>query len=69
MTGDRLGKLLREALPPTEASASRHDVWPLLVERLAESSRWSLIDIGLGVAAAVSLLLFPEWLWLLVYHL
>lgn len=69
MTDDRLARLVREALPPTEASASRRDVWPLLIERLEQRPRLSLIDIGLGIAVTVSFLLFPEWLWLLVYHL
>lgn len=69
MTDDRLEKLLRDALLPTQPSASRRDVWPLLAERLDEKPRWSLIDIGLSAAVVVSLLLFPEWLWLLVYHL
>ena len=69
MTDDRLGKLLREAMPPTEARASRRDVWPLLVDRLEERPRLSLIDFGLGVAVAVSFLFYPEWLWLLVFHL
>jgi hypothetical protein len=69
VTDERLEKLLRAALPPTQDVAARHDVWPSLAQRLDEKPRWSVLDVGLGAAAAVALLLFPEWLWLLVYHL
>ena len=69
MTDDRLGKLLRAALPPTENVSPRNDVWPALARRLDEKPGWSVIDVGLGAAAVIALLLLPEWLWLLVYHL
>ena len=69
MSDDRLEKLLRAALPPTADVSTRHDVWPALARRLDEKPRWSMLDVALGAAAAVALLLFPEWLWLLVYHL
>jgi len=69
MTDDRLGQLLRAVLPPTQDSAAPRDLWPSLVERLNERPRWSLIDLGLGAAAAAALLMFPEWLGPLVYHL
>jgi RNA polymerase sigma-70 factor (ECF subfamily) len=41
----------------------------LRASRLHEQPRWSLLDVSLGVAAAVALLLFPERLWLLLHHL
>jgi hypothetical protein len=66
---ERLGELLRAALPPTQGGAARRDLWPSLVERLNGRPRWSLIDVGIGIAAAAALLTFPEWLWPLVYHL
>ena len=69
MNDDQLGKLLRAALPPTQDSAARRDLWPSIVQRLNERPRWSLIDVALGAAAAAALLMFPEWLRLLVYHL
>ena len=68
MTDDRLGTLLRGALPPTRPGASRRDLWPLVAKRLDERPRWSWIDSALSAAVTVSLLSFPEWLWLLVYH-
>lgn len=69
MTDERLAERLRAALPPTEDAAVRRDLWPSLVERLAQRPRWSLLDLALGAAAAVALAAFPEWLWMLVYHL
>jgi hypothetical protein len=69
MTDDPFEELLRAALPPTEDTAVRRDAWPALVDRLSERPRWSLIDAGLGVAAASALLMFPEWVVPLVYHL
>ena len=69
MTDDELGRLLRAARPPIRDSAARRDLWPPLVERLNRRPRWSLLDLGLGTAAAVALLMFPERLGLLMYHL
>ena len=69
MTDERLGELLRAALPPTEDAARRTDVWPAMARRLDERPRWSVLDVSLGVAAGIALLLLPERLWLLIYHL
>jgi hypothetical protein len=69
MTDERLEQRLRAALPPTEDVSPRTDGWPALARRLDEKPRWSVLDVSLGVAAAVALLLLPERLWLLVYHL
>ncbi len=69
MTDDRFDELLRTALPPTSDSTAQRDVWPLLVERLNRRTRLSAIDLGLAAAAVIALLMFPEWLWLLAYHL
>jgi len=69
MNDERLGQLLRRALPPTQDSGPRRDLWSSLEERLDERARWSLIDAGLGIAAALALVIFPEWLLPLVYHM
>jgi hypothetical protein len=37
--------------------------------RFEQAPRWSYLDLGLAAAAAVALAVFPEWLWLLAYHL
>jgi hypothetical protein len=69
MNDERIAELLRAARPPVRDNASRRDAWPLIVERLATGPRWSLLDIGLGFGAAGALIIFPEWLVPLVFHL
>ena len=69
MTDDRLTELLRRALPPPEDDGPRRDLWPRMAARFDERPRWSYIDLGLAAAAAIALAVFPEWLWLLAYHL
>ena len=69
MNDEGLAERLRAALPPTRDESVRRDLWPALVARLEERPRWSLLDLGLCAAVAGALLLFPEWLGLLVYHL
>jgi hypothetical protein len=69
MTDEHLKNLLRSALPPTDDGVAARDVWPRLSERLDRTTEWSYVDLGLAAAAAVPFLVFPEWLWLLAYHL
>lgn len=66
---ERLGRLLRSALPPTDAGAASRDLWPRVVSRCRVPVAWSWFDLGVAVAVALVLLLFPNWLWLLAYHL
>ncbi len=70
MTDDeRLGRLLRAALPPIEAGTTSRDLWPRVVSRCQAPVAWSWLDAGLAAAVVIVLLLFPNWLWLLAYHL
>ena len=69
MTDERLQELLRAALPPPDSDGPSRDVWPQIASRLDERSRWSYLDLGLAAAAAAALAIFPEYLWLLAYHL
>ena len=66
---DRLADLLRAALPPVVAGEPDPDLWPRVVERLDSSSTVSWVDLGLIALVAITLLLFPEALFLLAYHL
>ena len=68
MTDDRLKELLRSSMPPADGEPGR-DLWPQIASRFAQGPRWSYLDLGLAAAAAVALAAFPEWLWLLAYHL
>jgi hypothetical protein len=69
MTDEHLRDLLRAALPPSDEGTSARDVWPQLSARFERTTEWSYVDLGLAAAAAVAFLIFPEWLWLLAYHL
>ena len=69
MTDERLKELLRGAMPALYDDGSRSDPWPRMATRFEERPRWSYLDCGLAAAAVVALAAFPEWLWLLVYHL
>ena len=69
MTDDRLAEILRAALPPASDDGPSRDLWAVLAGRLDRSPRWTILDVGLAAAVATALLIFPEWLWLLAYHL
>lgn len=69
MTDERFGKLLRAAMPPPAADNPPRDLWPSLASRLERGPAWSFVDLGLAAAVAATLLIFPEWLWILAYHL
>ena len=69
MTDEHLKELLRAALPPTDDGTFPRDAWPQLSRRLNGTTEWSYVDLGLAAAAAVAFLIFPEWLWLLAYHM
>jgi hypothetical protein len=70
MTDDRrLQHLLRAALPPAADHGPSRDLWPLVVSRIQAPMRRSWLDMSLAAAVAVVLLLFPEWLLVLAYHL
>lgn len=69
MNDDRIADLLRTALARQDDSAPARDLWPAVVSRLETRARWSSVDLGLVAAVALALLLFPEWVWPLAYHL
>ena len=69
MTDERLKDLLRSAIAPAAEDGTHRDLWPRLAARLDDAPRWSYVDLGLAAAALAALTVFPEWLWLLVYHL
>jgi hypothetical protein len=68
MNDDDLFHLLRAGLPPAREAPPR-DLWPDVVDRLDARVRWSAVDFGLAAFASVVLLLFPEGLWLVAFHL
>lgn len=70
MTDDQsLRNLLRSVLPPMADLGPARDLWPSIVHRQRVPSRWPWLDLGVAAAVTFVLLLFPDWLWLLMYHL
>jgi hypothetical protein len=70
MTEDeRFAQLLRSSLPPVVGSGPSRDLWPLVVSRSKAPVGWSWLDISMAAVVAIVLLMFPDWLWLLAYHL
>ena len=70
MTEDeRLEQLLRSSLPPAATSGPSRDLWPLIVSRSRTPVGWSWLDISMAAVVAAALLMFPQWLLLLAYHL
>ena len=66
---ERLEQLLRSSLPPAAASGPSRDLWPLIVSRSQTPAGWRRLDISIAAVAIIVLLMFPDWLWLVVYHL
>ena len=69
MTDEDLQALLKSALPAPVDDPPPRDRWTDIVTRVDDRPRWSLLDLGLAAAVAGALLLFPEGIWLLAYHL
>jgi hypothetical protein len=66
---DRLKRLLRSALPPVGAPGPARDLWPLIINRSRAPVGWSWLDVNMGIVVLIVLLMFPDLLWLLTYHL
>ncbi len=66
---DRLERLLRAAMPPVPEALPSRDLWPAVVSRCSAGVTWSWLDLALAALVVVALVLFPDWLWLLAYHL
>ena len=70
MTDDeRLQHLLRSALPPVAGQGPSRDLWPSVANRIQAPAGSPWFDLGLAAVVAIALLMFPEWLLLLAYHL
>ena len=67
---DELQAALKRAMPPMDEINLERDLWPQMERRLAsEPVRFVWLDWGLAAAAILWLLLFPEILLPLLYHL
>lgn len=66
----KLVELLRKVLPPVTETELRRDLWPAMLRALDTRPvpvPW--YDWALGALLAAQLLLFPEMLLVLLYHL
>lgn len=66
---ERLRQLLGSAFPRIAEPDPSRDLWPAVANRIHAPARPSWLDISLAAAIAILLLMFPEWLLLLAYHL
>ena len=67
---DELKKLLKEALPPTRGAELQRDLWPAMLQRLAQRTvRVPWWDWALLATLAVALFSFPGIIPALLYHL
>ncbi len=66
---DRLQHLLRSAFPPIADQEPSRDLWPLVVNQIRAPMKRLWLDISLAAVIAILLMMFPEWLSLLAYHL
>jgi hypothetical protein len=69
MRDDEIGLLLRSALPEVDAHAPDHDLWPQIVHRVESPPSPHWLDIVLAAAVVALLVLVPQWLFVLAYHL
>jgi hypothetical protein len=66
---DSLERLLRTALPLAAGDRPSRDLWVLVERRLEEPTRWSMVDLSLAAIIAITLLMFPSWMFVLAYQL
>jgi hypothetical protein len=67
---ERIEKILREAIPPLGRNALQRDLWPQMRQRLeVRSFTVSWFDWSLIAACLIWLVVFPEVIPALVYHL
>ena len=66
---DQFTQLLRAALPPMPDQAPSRDLWPDVLHRTQVRASWTWIDLSVAALVVATLAAFPEWIWLLAYHL
>ncbi len=66
---DRLQRLLRSALPQAGDLGPSRDLWPLVAKQLQAPLKPSWFDIGMAAVVLILLIMFPECLLVLAYHL
>ena len=67
---EKLRGALREVFPPVGDPAPDRDLWPLVLDRLGDRRGGvSALDWGVILALGLWLMLFPQLILALIYHL
>ena len=66
---DRLLRVLRSAFPPVGDEAPSRDLWPSVADRIEAPDRWVWLDLSLAALVTIVLVIFPEYVSVLAYHL
>jgi hypothetical protein len=66
---DPLRDLLRAVYPPTTGRDRSRDLWTSVVARIDTPVRPPRLDVALAMLIAALLIVFPEYVWLLAYHM
>ena len=69
MDDHELASVMRSACPPATDAGPSRDLWPRVVDRIQSRPAPGWIDIALAALVAMLLVIFPEWLFVLAYHL
>jgi hypothetical protein len=69
MDDNELMSVVRSAFPPAADAGPWRDLWPRVVDRVQSRPEADWIDLALAAVVAVLLVIFPEWLSVLAYHL
>jgi hypothetical protein len=69
MDDNELTSMMRSACPPSLDLSPSRDLWPRVIERVHSGPEADRIDMALAALVAVLLVIFPEWVSVLAYHL
>ena len=69
MDDNELTSMMRSAFPPSPDLSPSRDLWPRVIGRIHSRPEADWIDLALAALVAVLLVIFPEWLSVLAYHL
>jgi hypothetical protein len=66
---EKLRELLGKAFQPPANAGPSGDLWPRMLRKLDEGERWHWLDWLLVAVAAAWIVVFPEVIPSLLYHL
>ena len=69
MHDEELQALLRSAMRAPDVDGPSADLWPRVIERMQARPGSHWVDIALAAAILALLAMFPQWMFLLAYHL